>query len=238
MLRDDHFAISETLDITDASKLSFSCLNDDTVTFSERGYVSITLLQYHRALPAVSVPETRQLSSGPQSELSYTVKNPGHYLIAINNGNKSLGNFKLLHDRDEIIDFVAATRSKGSSLYVAALLKPLSNIALQWVGETSDFNENSTKLYMLNREDRGVSLSLKRNFIVSPSNKSSTLVTGWQKDGIVDFAIGQEFDLKRGLFIAKQPSEYLITVVGNFVAATKRRRYLINLYHSKFNFLR
>ena len=213
-------------------------MTDDTVTFSERGYVSITLLQYHRALPAFSVPETRQLSSGPQSELFFTVKDPGHYLIAINNGNKSLGNFKLLLDDGKIIDFVTATRSKGNSIYVAVRLKPLSNIALQWVGETSDFNENSTKLYMLNLEDRGVSLSLKRDFIINPSNKSSTLVTGWQKDGLADFAIGQEFDLERGLFIAKQPSEYLITFIGNFVASTKRKRYLINLYLSKLNFSR
>ena len=152
---------------------------------------------------------------------------PAQYLVAVKGLNNTVSNFKLLTKSKRKQDVILA-RIGGNhlndfdTLYSIVLLNETSHLSLQWYGEPVNADRNRTSLYEVDPSSYTITLQLKNDFVIKPSNRTSRLIRNWRKSH--SFGNELDFDYKRSLFIAKQPGEYLVVVNGRTIAKQNQKR--------------
>ena len=173
-------------------------------------------------------------------ELTTYVSRPGQFLVVINDLNSTMSNLKLLVKAtartDFILDEVESQSNDASTLFTIVQLNATSHLSLQWSGNIRDDDNNRTSLYLLDPSTYTITSHVVKDFVMRPSNRSSRRIGNWVKSQ--KYGNEMEFDYKRGLFVAKQPAEYMLLVIVRTIAKKYEKRYdNLNYFLLVFEFL-
>ena len=140
------------------------------------------------------------------------VSSPAQYLVVIKSLNDTTSNLRLLvrskERSDIILDEVETQPSDTFSFFTIVQLNTTSHLVLQWNGDTMDDDRNRTSLYKIDPSSYTITNQLNKDFAMKPSNITSRRLGNWVRSH--EFGNELDFDYRRGIFVAKQPAEYIV----------------------------
>ena len=159
-------------------------------------------------------------------ELMTYVSAPAQYLVVIKGLNDTTSNLRLLvrskERSDVVLDEIETQSSDTSTLFTMVQLNTTSHLLLQWNGDAMEEDHNRTSLYKVDPSSYTITNKVNKDFVMKPSNRTSRRLGNWVRSH--NFGNELDFDYQRGLFVAKQPAEYIVLVNARTIAKKDEQR--------------